>query len=74
MIESAPGYTSWNVHIHKESYLDIFEKENLVYLTSESDQVMTGKKLINVHTLHIVKIHSRVGLDKGLHHRRSRGS
>ncbi|XP_065831206.1 tRNA methyltransferase 10 homolog A-like [Oscarella lobularis] len=51
MIESAPGYTSWNVHIHKESYLDIFEKENLVYLTSESDQVMTELDLRKVYII-----------------------
>lgn len=34
------GYQKWDVHFHSESYLDLFPKESLVYLTSDSDNVI----------------------------------
>lgn len=35
------GYEHWDLHMHSQSYLDIFPKEKLVYLSSESDNVIT---------------------------------
>lgn len=34
------GYNKWDVHFHEENYLELFEKESLVYLTSDSDNVI----------------------------------
>lgn len=34
-------YTSWDVHIKEESYGDVFSQEDLVYLTSESPNVLS---------------------------------
>lgn len=33
-------YFSFQVHIHPEPYLDIFKKEDIVYLTSDSDNII----------------------------------
>lgn len=35
------GYENWDMYFHPESYLEAFPKEKLVYLTSESDNVIT---------------------------------
>ncbi|XP_063359516.1 tRNA methyltransferase 10 homolog A [Cydia amplana] len=34
------GYENWDIQFHNESYLELFPKENLVYLTSESENVI----------------------------------
>lgn len=34
------GYENWDVNIHSESYMELFKKEDLVYLSSESDNVV----------------------------------
>ncbi|XP_028160851.1 tRNA methyltransferase 10 homolog A [Ostrinia furnacalis] len=34
------GYENWDVEFHEESYLDVFPKEKLVYLSSESENVI----------------------------------
>lgn len=38
------GYQNWDIYFHSQDYTDIFPKENLVYLTSESDNVITELK------------------------------
>lgn len=35
------GYEHWDVYFKKENYMDIFPKEDLVYLSSESKNVIT---------------------------------
>nr|BAN21172.1 conserved hypothetical protein [Riptortus pedestris] len=35
------GYRNWDVNIHEESYLGLFNKDELIYLTSDSDNVVT---------------------------------
>lgn len=35
------GYQHWDMNFHEESYLDVFPKEKLVYLSSESENVIT---------------------------------
>ncbi|KAJ8932798.1 hypothetical protein NQ314_014502 [Rhamnusium bicolor] len=35
------GYENWDIYFHSEDYLEIFPKETLVYLTSESDNILT---------------------------------
>ncbi|XP_043265142.1 tRNA methyltransferase 10 homolog A isoform X1 [Colletes gigas] len=34
------GYEHWDVKFHTESYLDIYRKEKIIYLTSESEDVI----------------------------------
>lgn len=35
------GYENWDLFFHSDSYLDVFPKEKLVYLTSESDKIIS---------------------------------
>lgn len=35
------GYEHWDINFHSKSYLDVFPKEKLVYLSSESDNIIT---------------------------------
>ena len=35
------GYENWDIYMRPESYLDIFHKDKLIYLTSESPNVVT---------------------------------
>lgn len=34
------GYENWDVNFHDEDYLQVFPKDKLVYLSSESDNVV----------------------------------
>lgn len=34
------GYENWDVNIHHEEYLQLFPKDQLVYLSSESDNII----------------------------------
>ncbi|XP_049867364.1 tRNA methyltransferase 10 homolog A [Pectinophora gossypiella] len=34
------GYENWDIEYHEESYLELFSKDKIVYLTSESDNVI----------------------------------
>lgn len=35
------GYENWDCHFHEKNYIDTFPKEKLVYLSSESDNMIT---------------------------------
>lgn len=39
-IQKNNGYNNWDVNFHPEDYCDIFKKEELVYLTSDSENVI----------------------------------
>lgn len=34
------GHENWDCYFHEQSYIDIFPKEKLIYLSSESDNVI----------------------------------
>ena len=34
------GYENWDVKFHSDTYLQTFPKDKLIYLTSDSDQVI----------------------------------
>lgn len=34
------GYENWDCYFHSEGYVDVFPKEKLVYLSSESDNII----------------------------------
>lgn len=40
-LDKNDGYRNWDVHIKTESYTTLFESERIVYLTSDSDTVLT---------------------------------
>jgi len=35
------GFTNWDVHLHQQNYHEVFDKKNIVYLSSESDNVIS---------------------------------
>lgn len=35
------GYQNWDIKIKNESYFDVFDRDSIVYLTSDSDNVLT---------------------------------
>lgn len=35
------GYENWDVYLKPESYMELFDREQIVYLTSDSDNVLT---------------------------------
>lgn len=36
------GYENWDLNFHSEPYIDVFPKDKLIYLSSESDNVITN--------------------------------
>ncbi|EDV21058.1 uncharacterized protein TRIADDRAFT_60447 [Trichoplax adhaerens] len=40
--DAVSGYDKWDVYRKSESFLDIFKKEEIVYLTSDSSNVLKG--------------------------------
>ncbi|KAK9880121.1 hypothetical protein WA026_008636 [Henosepilachna vigintioctopunctata] len=45
------GYENWDINFHCEDYMKIFPKEKLVYLTSESDNVIND---LNADKIYII--------------------
>lgn len=45
------GYEHWDVKFHPESYLDIYPKDKIVYLTSESENVIESLEQDSVYVI-----------------------
>lgn len=39
-LQKHDGWKNWEVKSHKESFMELFDKEKIIYLTSESDNVL----------------------------------
>jgi tRNA (guanine9-N1)-methyltransferase len=39
-LEKNEGWKNWDVKRHKESFMELFDKDKIIYLTSESDNVL----------------------------------
>lgn len=50
-MEKHNGYEHWDVVFHSESYLNIYPKEKIVYLTSESENIIEQLELDNVYVI-----------------------
>lgn len=51
ILKKNDGYQNWDVIQRKESYLEVFDKQKLVYLTAESDNVLTTLNKDDVYVI-----------------------
>ncbi|XP_059054373.1 tRNA methyltransferase 10 homolog A [Achroia grisella] len=60
------GYENWDVEFHEESYLNIFPKRNILYLTSESENIIESFEEDTFYVIGGLVDHNK---HKGLCHR-----
>ncbi|XP_068218462.1 tRNA methyltransferase 10 homolog A [Palaemon carinicauda] len=71
------GYMNWDVHFKNENYLDVFDKEDIVYLTSESSNTVSSLDNSKVYVIGGLVDHNdhkglcyKLALEKGISHAR----
>ena len=76
-MERHDGFKNWDVKFEEESFDKVFDKDRLVYLTSESDNVLTSMEENQVYVIGgLVDHNSQKGLcfkiakDLGIKHAR----
>lgn len=69
------AYKNWDLNFHEENYLNIFKKEELVYLTSESDNILTHVDHNKVYIIGALVDHNKykgktlqIALNQGIDH------
>ncbi|PNF25276.1 tRNA methyltransferase 10-like protein A [Cryptotermes secundus] len=74
-MEKHTGYMNWDVNFHSESYRDIFESKDLVYLTSESDNIIYSLEENKVYVIGGLVDHNsykgichQIAQEKGISH------
>ncbi|XP_075237296.1 tRNA methyltransferase 10 homolog A isoform X1 [Lycorma delicatula] len=77
VISKNDGYKNWDVNFHEDSYLNVFNKEDLVYLTSDSDNVIGELDATKVYIIGGIVDHNshknlcyRIACDQGIAHGR----
>nr|CAG4642025.1 EOG090X0D3U [Eurycercus lamellatus] len=71
------GYINWDVNFHEKDFTEVFAKENIVYLTAESDNVIEKVEDDKVYIIGGLVDHNsqkglchRLAIEKGFHHAR----
>lgn len=71
------GYMNWDVHFKTENYLDLFTKDDVVYLTSESSNTISSLDVSKVYVIGGLVDHNvhkglcyKLALEKGISHAR----
>ncbi|XP_046994816.1 tRNA methyltransferase 10 homolog A isoform X1 [Schistocerca americana] len=74
-MEKHDGYRNWDIYFHSDSYTEIFNKSELVYLTSESDNIITELEDDKVYIIGGLVDHNahkgvcyRVAVDQNISH------
>ncbi|KAL0893831.1 hypothetical protein ABMA27_013955 [Loxostege sticticalis] len=69
------GYENWDVEFHDEPYLDLFPKEKLVYLTSESENIIENFEEDTFYIIGGLVDHNKhkglchtIAMDQGIRH------
>ncbi|XP_045596525.1 tRNA methyltransferase 10 homolog A [Procambarus clarkii] len=69
------GYKNWDIFFKPEFYMDIFPKEEIVYLTSESENVITSLDVTKVYVIGGLVDHNghkglcfNLAVEKGISH------
>ncbi|KAF2365053.1 tRNA methyltransferase TRMD/TRM10-type domain, partial [Trinorchestia longiramus] len=77
IMEKNNGYQKWDVHFCSDSYLDIFSKNDIVYLSSESENVVKELDESKVYIIGGLVDHNnhkglchRLAVEKGVAHAR----
>lgn len=66
-LQARCGFDSWDVHRHEQHYLEVFPTEQLVYLTSESDNLLERLEPNKIYVVGALVDHNRrKGLTHGL--------
>lgn len=51
VLDRNDGYLNWDINIREEAYDEVFDRDSLVYLTSDSDTVLTELKEEDVYVI-----------------------
>jgi len=77
MMEKNDGFSKWDVNFHKEPYDEIFDKKSIVYLTSESENLIESLEDDKFYIIGGLVDHNskkghchRLAVEKGIHHAR----
>lgn len=45
------GHENWDINFHDDEYINVFPKEKLVYLTSESDNIISSLEYNKIYII-----------------------
>ena len=72
--QSVSGFKQWELHFKTEGFMSVFNKEEIIFLTAESPNIITGIIII-IHAcllvIIILIVHYRIRQRQSVHHRGS---